>query len=131
MGYFGANSAYDVGINAAGIDIEQANDRQIMAYFHATFSAFGALGALSTGILLTAGINFRLLYAGLSIGVVPCLALLVWARTLPDRRADHRSQDGDSDQRTLFRNSAMDVCTVSGCESASDRGEAVVRSRSA
>lgn len=65
--YFAANSAYDVGINAAGINIEQTKAQQILTYFHAAFSGFAAVGALLTGILLTVGENFRLLYIGLSI----------------------------------------------------------------
>lgn len=107
MVYFAANSAYDVGINAAGIDVEQMNDRQVMAYFHAAFSGFAAIGALVTGALLVAEITFRLLYIGLAIGVAIIAALLVWSRTLPNGHAEQEATGSTATRSSLFRDFAV------------------------
>jgi MFS family permease len=57
-----ASGAYDVGINAAAMDLEQAIGRRFMAVLHAAFSGGGAVGALSSGALLSAGVDFRRVY---------------------------------------------------------------------
>lgn len=110
--YFAANSAYDVGINAAGINIEQTKAQQILTYFHAAFSGFAAVGALLTGILLTVGENFRLLYIGLSIGVTIVSALLFLSRSLPDRQQNRKQIKENVDHRSLFRNFAVVLIAV-------------------
>jgi MFS family permease len=56
---YAASGLYDVGINAAAIDLERAADHRIMAILHAAFSAGGVVGALSAGSLLSAGVDFR------------------------------------------------------------------------
>lgn len=72
--FYTATAAYEVGINAAAIYVEQVSGRQVMSYFHAAFSGFAALSALLVGGSLALGVPFRLLYP-----VVAFLALgLAW-----------------------------------------------------
>jgi MFS family permease len=59
---YATSGLYDVGINAAAIDLERAADHRIMAILHAAFSAGGVVGALSAGSLLSAGVDFRYVY---------------------------------------------------------------------
>ncbi|MBA2691053.1 MAG: MFS transporter [Rubrobacter sp.] len=59
---YASSGLYDVGINAAAVDVERAAGRRIMAYFHAAFSAGGFFGAVSAGILLSAGVRYEFVY---------------------------------------------------------------------
>ena len=59
---YAASGLYDVGINAAAVDLEKAAGRRFMAVLHATFSAGGVAGALSAGALLSVGVSFRHIY---------------------------------------------------------------------
>ncbi|HEV2727905.1 MAG TPA: MFS transporter, partial [Solirubrobacterales bacterium] len=54
---YAASGLYDVGINAAAVDLEKAAGRRFMAVLHAAFSAGGVAGALSAGALLSAGMD--------------------------------------------------------------------------
>ena len=67
-----ASGLYDVGINAAAVDLEKATGRRFMAVLHAAFSAGGVLGALSAGALLSVGVDYRHVYLGtlLPLGAV-------------------------------------------------------------
>jgi MFS family permease len=67
-----AEGLYDVGINAAAVDLENATGRRFMAVLHAAFSAGGVVGALSAGALLSVGMNYRhvFLAALLPLGAV-------------------------------------------------------------
>ena len=67
-----ATGLYDVGINAAAVDLEQFTGRRFMAVLHAAFSAGGVAGALSAGALLSAGVDYRHVYLGslLPLGAV-------------------------------------------------------------
>ena len=69
---YAASGLYDVGINAAAVDLERAGGRRVMAVLHATFSAGGVAGALSAGALLSAGVDFRYVYLAVLVplGVV-------------------------------------------------------------
>ena len=40
--FFGGSGAYDVGINAAAINLEQATSRRLLSYIHGTFSGAAA-----------------------------------------------------------------------------------------
>ncbi|MGH3087048.1 MAG: MFS transporter [Rubrobacteraceae bacterium] len=73
---YASSGLYDVGINAAAVDLERAMRRRVMAYFHAAFSAGGVLGAVCAGVLLSAGLDYRLVY--LSV-LVPLVAVVVVA----------------------------------------------------
>ena len=59
---YAASGLYDVGINAAAVDLERTAGRRIMAVLHAAFSAGGVAGALSAGALLSSGVGFRYVY---------------------------------------------------------------------
>lgn len=78
--FFGASGAYDVGINAAAIHVEQHMIQPVMAYFHAAFSGTAAVSALVTGALLFLGIPFRLFYLIVAI-VMASISILVWRST--------------------------------------------------
>ena len=57
-----ASGAYDVAANAAAMDYEQATGLKRMALIHVAFSAGGALGALFAGFLISASVDFRIVY---------------------------------------------------------------------
>jgi MFS family permease len=67
-----ASGLYDVGINAAAVDLENVTGRRFMAVLHASFSAGGVVGALSAGALLSVGMNYRYVFlaALLPLGAV-------------------------------------------------------------
>jgi MFS family permease len=110
--YFGASGAYDVGINAAAIHAEQLGDRRVIAYFHAAFSGFAAVGALATGGLLSLGVGFRRVYAGLAV-LFASVAVLLWLTSaLPAGASDG---DGDGASVTLFRDPAILLVAVVVC----------------
>lgn len=117
MLYFAANSAYDVGINAAGIDVEQMKNRQVMAYFHAAFSGVAAVGALLTGLFIATGIAFRLLYIVMAAVSVIVTTLLFVSRTLPTGSSKPKNPDRSSDvsRGSLFRNSAVVLVALIVC----------------
>ena len=93
---------YDVGINAAAVDLEKATGRRYMAVLHAAFSAGGVVGALSAGVLLSAGVDYRHVYLG---ALVPlCAVILAVASTgfpPPRERPENRDGAGSSG---LYRN---------------------------
>lgn len=64
---YSASGLFDVGINAAAVDLEQGRGRHFMTFFHAAFSAGGVAGALSAGALLQAGADYRYVYLGVLI----------------------------------------------------------------
>lgn len=105
--YYGSNSAYDVGINAAGIAVEQTSERQVMTYFHAAYSGFGALGAVVSGALLAGGVGFRMVYVGLGFVLLVGVALFLWVRSLPRPSTTTTSTEAGGDGRSLFRNSTL------------------------
>lgn len=85
--FFGASGAFDVGINAAAIGVEQENSRPAIPYLHAAFSGSAALGALAAGLLLFLGVPFRVLY--LMITLVMCiLAYGAYRRRAPAGSGD-------------------------------------------
>ncbi len=67
-----ASGVYDVGVNAIGVVLEQATGRGMMAVLHAAFSGGGAAGALISGLLLSANVDYRYIYAGalLPVGLI-------------------------------------------------------------
>lgn len=75
-----ASGAYDVAANACAMDYERATGLKRMAPIHAAFSAGGAVGALSAGALLAAGLNFRLVYPA---ALVPLGAVVLAATRKP------------------------------------------------
>src|SRR3712207_165259 len=71
---FSAGSLYDVGINAAAVDLEQFSRGRFMSFLHAAYSGGAVLGALGAGALLSAGVGYRLVYLSL---LIPLAALIV------------------------------------------------------
>ncbi len=71
-----ASGAYDVGVNAVAMDYERITRRRRMAVIHAAFSAGGAIGALLAGALITAGVDFQLIYLA---ALVPLGAMILAA----------------------------------------------------
>jgi len=72
---YAASGLYDVGINAAAVDLEKAAGRRFMAVLHAAFSTGGVAGALSAGALLSAGVDYRMVY----LALLPPLGAVVLA----------------------------------------------------
>lgn len=56
---------YDVGINAAAVDLERLSGRRYMSFLHAAYSGGAVAGALLAGALLSAGLDYRLVYLSL------------------------------------------------------------------
>jgi len=76
---YSASGLYDVGINSAAVDLEQATGRRFMPLVHAAFSAGATVGAVGAGILVQAGTDYRIVYLGL---LVPLgLLILAFANT--------------------------------------------------
>ena len=71
-----ASGAYDVGVNAVAMDYERITRRRRMAVIHAAFSAGGAIGALLAGALITASVDFQLIYLA---ALVPLGAMILAA----------------------------------------------------
>lgn len=92
---YASSGLYDVGINAAAVDTERASGRRIMAYFHAAFSAGGVFGAVSAGILLSAGMDYELVYL-LVLVPLAAVAISISATSFPSsgERRDGGSTGG-------------------------------------
>jgi MFS family permease len=79
---FANSGAYDVGINAAAMDLERASKRRVMSYLHAAFSGGGMAGALAAGALVSAGMGFRAIYPLVTFLLVLVLVAVFFTRTL-------------------------------------------------
>ena len=75
---YSASGLYDVGINAAAVDLEQTTGRRFMALLHAAFSGGAMCGALAAGVLLQAGADYRAVYLAL---LVPLAAVTLAVAT--------------------------------------------------
>ena len=73
-----ASGVYDVGINAAAMDLERTTGRRFMAVLHAAFSAGGAAGALISGALISVGVDFRHVYL---VALIPLGAVILAVTT--------------------------------------------------
>lgn len=114
--YFVANSAYDVTINAAGIDVEQTHGKQLLSYFHAAFSGSAAIGALCAGVVLWFDIEFRVVYTGLAALLsVVVVGLVVSGRSVPLRRSHTKTVLEGSNRKSLFRNGSVVLVAVVVC----------------
>lgn len=81
-----AVSFVDLGANTVGADFEDAYATQALTGLQAGFSLGALLGALSSALLLAAGVDYRLVY--LALGLVFAVTALVCARVdLPERRS--------------------------------------------
>jgi MFS family permease len=99
---YSASGLYDVGINSAAVDLEQATGRRFMSLVHAAFSAGATVGAVGAGVMVQAGADYRAVYLLL---LVPLgLLLLAFANTrFPT--ADEGVSEGDNrwTQYALYR----------------------------
>jgi hypothetical protein len=93
--FFGGSGAYDVGINAAAINSEQATGRRLLSYIHGTFSDAAAAGALTAGLLLSLGAQFRSIYVGLALMLLVAAAIFLKAPVSGHLRTNPAS-DGTS-----------------------------------
>lgn len=103
--FYGGSGAYDVGINAAAIGVEQHSERRVMAYFHAAFSGFGAVGAILTGVLLSVDVPFRLLYLAVAAGMAG-IAAITWQMGRQSLGADETITNEPASFE-LYRNPAV------------------------
>jgi MFS family permease len=98
---YAASGLYDVGINAAAVDLEQASGRRFMALLHAAFSGGGVIGALSAGVLLEIGLDYRLVYLAV-LAPLAAVILAVSTASFPASRG-RSSGDGKGGDRSLYR----------------------------
>jgi MFS family permease len=102
---YAASGLYDVGINAAAVDLERAAGHRIMAVLHATFSAGGVTGALSAGALLSAGVGFRYVYLAV---LAPLAAVILAVAITRFPTSTEPSGDGEKTGRFgLYRSSPL------------------------
>src|SRR3712207_4353723 len=97
-----AEGLYDVGINAAAVDLENAAGRRFMAVLHAGFSAGGVVGALSAGALLSAGVDYRRVFLGVLIPLGAVILAVATTRLPP--QAGHRERGDRGTTFGLYRN---------------------------
>ncbi len=103
--FYGGSGAYDVGINAAAIALEQRLQRPFLPYAHGSFSGAAALGSIMAGLLLYLQLPFRLGY-GLIMLELLLLTLAVWFQ--PKLDADvARTQADALVRRRLMRAPAL------------------------
>jgi MFS family permease len=98
-----ASGAFDVGINAASITAEQRSGHKLIPYCHAAFSGFAALGAMLSGLLLSFGVSFRLLYFLAAIVCALYVAAMLLAQALPHKAPPKVNAEGVGASRSLFR----------------------------
>ena len=106
---YAASGLYDVGINAAAVDLERAAGRRVMAVLHAAFSAGGVAGALSAGVLLSAGVDYRVVYLAL---LPPLGAVIVAVAATRFPRSGEASDDGVARGAGLYRNLPLILVAV-------------------
>jgi MFS family permease len=94
-----ASGLYDVGINAAAVDLEKATGRRFMAVLHAAFSAGGVVGALSAGALLSVGLDYRHVYLGV---LLPLGAVILAVATIRFPPPGEPQDNDDGDERPRF-----------------------------
>jgi len=110
---YAASGLYDVGINASAVDLERAAGRRFMTFLHAAFSGGGAVGALSAGALLQAGVDYRYVYLCV---LLPLGAMILAFATARFPNSDGPSRDGERGQKTgtlgLYRNLPLMLLAV-------------------
>ena len=95
---YAASGLYDIGINASAVDLERAAGRHLMSPVHAAFSAGGVVGALGSGALLQAGVDYRIVYL---LVLVPLAAVLVGVLTTTLPAPDAGTAEGGKGGRAL------------------------------
>ena len=92
---FASTGLFDVGINAAAVDLERTARRRYMAVLHAAFSAGGMVGAISAGVLLSVGMSFRLVYLCTLIPLAAVILAVLATRFPHVPHAEGRSEVGE------------------------------------
>ena len=107
---FSSGGLYDVGINAAAVDLEGLSGRRFMSFLHAAYSGGAVLGAVGSGALLSAGLGYRLVYLSLLLPLA-VVALAVGAAHFPGPAGAGGSSlvDGEAGtgRRGLYRSGAL------------------------
>jgi MFS family permease len=111
---YASSGLYDVGINAAAVDLERTAGRRLMTLFHAAFSGGGVVGALSAGALLEAGWDYRVVYLCLLLPLGAVLLAVAATRFPKVGEAREASDAGEKDSagRGLYRNSPLLLVAV-------------------
>jgi len=99
---YSASGVYDVGINSAAVDLEQATGRRLMPLVHAAFSAGATVGAVGAGVLVQAGTDYRLVYLGLLAPLGLLLLAFAGAR-FPVGEQDEPGETGGRTHYGLYR----------------------------
>ena len=98
------NGLIDVYLNVAAQRVEVATRRPVLQWLHASYALGGVTGAAIAGLLLVAGLDFRL---GLAIAGLALLVTAAWnARTAPRERSPEGAQTVFSIS-ALFRTPAL------------------------
>ena len=105
MVLYAASGLYDVGINAAAVDLERAAGRRLMAFFHAAFSAGGVAGALSAGALLQSGVSYHYVYLAV-LAPLGAILLAVLLTRFPELKRTSEETDVASG-RNLWRSAPL------------------------
>ena len=106
---YAAGGLYDVGINASAVDLERAAGRRFMAFLHAAFSGGGAIGALSAGALLQAGVDYRYVY--LSV-LLPLVVVIVAFAMAWFPRSEHPADGEKTGALAMYRNTSLMLVAV-------------------
>ena len=77
-----ATGLYDVGINASAVDLEQATGRRFMSFLHAGFSGGAMVGAVGAGLLIQAGLDYRIVYLAM-LAPLGCVILAAATTRFP------------------------------------------------
>jgi MFS family permease len=102
---YSSSGLYDVGINAAAVDLERASGRRFMNVLHAAFSIGAVAGALSAGALLSFGLDYRIVY----LLVLAPLFMVAGSVALVDLPPPGESPDGvkENGRWNLFRSAPL------------------------
>ena len=108
---FSSGGLYDVGINAAAVDLEGLSERHLMSFLHAAYSGGAVLGAIGSGALLSAGLGYRLVYLSLLLPLA-AVALAVAAAHFPGSAAYAGGSslvngEAGTGRRGLYRSGAL------------------------
>lgn len=114
MVLYSASGLYDVGINAAAVDLESSTGRRYMAFLHAAFSGGGMVGALSAGTLLQMGADYHYVYL-IVLAPLAGVALAVLGTRFPASGGTPPGapqSDGGAGDRSLYRSLPLLLVTA-------------------
>ena len=91
-----ATGLYDVGINASAVDLEQATGRRFMSLLHAGFSGGAMVGAVGAGVLIQAGLDYRIVYLAM-LAPLGCVILAAATTRFPTTANESSEGAGEKD----------------------------------